>query len=65
MVEQGKRVDQKLKTYLVMQYLLCNTDERHPALRTVSFSPAVSQDRASVRLADNIRPCYTVSLYSL
>ena len=29
---QGKSANQKLKTYLVMQYLLRNTDERHPAL---------------------------------
>ena len=28
---QGKSANQKLKTYLVMQYLLRNTDERHPA----------------------------------
>ncbi len=27
----GKRINQKLKTYLVMQYFLRNTDERHPA----------------------------------
>lgn len=29
--KQGKSENQKLKTYLVMQYLLKNTDERHPA----------------------------------
>ena len=29
---QGKSANQKLKTYLVMQFLLRNTDERHPAL---------------------------------
>ena len=28
---QGKSANQKLKTYLVMQYLLRLTDERHPA----------------------------------
>ena len=28
---QGKSSNQKLKTYLVMQYLLRNTDERHLA----------------------------------
>ena len=32
MAGQGKSSNQKLKTYLVMQYLLRNTDERHPAL---------------------------------
>ena len=26
----GKRDNQKLKTYLVMQYFLKNSDERHP-----------------------------------
>ena len=32
MAGQGKSSNQKLKTCLVMQYLLRNTDERHPAL---------------------------------
>ena len=27
----GKRDNQKLKTYLILQYFLKNTDERHPA----------------------------------
>ena len=31
MAGQGESANQKLKTYLVMQYLLHNTDERHPA----------------------------------
>ena len=29
---RGKYINQKLKTYLVMQYFLKNTDERHPAM---------------------------------
>lgn len=29
---RGKYINQKLKTYLVLQYFLKNTDERHPAM---------------------------------
>ena len=47
--KQGKSENQKLKTYIVMQYLLRNTDERHPA--TMEDFAVISKNAGSNRNA--------------
>ena len=50
--KQGKSENQKLKTYIVMQYLLRNTDERHPAtmedIRSYLKECGIESERRSV-----------------
>ena len=49
---QGKSANQKLKTYLVMQYLLHLTDERHPAtmedIRSYLKECGIESERRSI-----------------